>query len=273
MITGYTFDGVVNAISILDDWIVVGGNFNYIYFQGFKYPFDKEKYGEVLTLENDKYDSLYVGFQKGIIMMFILRKEFKFVKEIRSNQTSVECLHYYFGGGLLFSGSIKDRAIQVWDKNLNYIFTMDEEEPTKPNIFTSAKNLYSGNYGGSITVWDVEKFKYKNFIQGDGDKIIGLEIYKENLISCTNFGLIKIRDISKLYTKLRIETGFNLSSMIVFNNDILTGTRAGIIKYYDMEGRHHKDKVTHEARISVMKKYYNKLYTGSFDMSYKSISF
>jgi WD40 repeat protein len=280
MLSGYCFNGSVNAITILENISVVGGNFNFIHFQQdgemFNFPFDIKKYGSVLSLENNGVNIIYVGFEKGKIMILsFINKNVNLINEIDSNQYNVECLHYFKELALLFSGSNKNRDIQIWSKEGKYILSMGEEDyETFPTIFCSSsvsKKLYSGNKGGSITVWDIEKFKYLNFMEGDGDNIIGLEIFKNNLISCTDRGLIKIRDESNLYTKIKIETLFRFSSLTILNDTICAGTSAGIIKFYDMEGRHFKDKVVHDGKILVMKSFKDQIYSGSMDGSFKII--
>ena len=278
MLSGYCFNGSVNAITVLENLSVTGGDFNFLHFQQdgeiFNYPFDIVKCGSVLSLENNDISRIYIGFQKGKIMILdVKNKEVNLFNIIDSDQNSVECLNYFSEYKFLFSGSSRNRAIQVWDNNGVYILSMDEEYKTFPMIFCSSsasKTLYSGNKGGSLTVWNIEELKYKNFIQGDEDNIVGLEVYKGNLISCTDRGSIKIRDESNLYTKIQLDTMFRVSSMTFLNTDICIGTSGGIIKFYDMEGRHFKDRAIHDGRILSLKSFKGQIYSGSDDRSFKN---
>ena len=276
MISGYCFNNSVTSITVIGSLIVVGGNFNFLHFQHngniFKYNFNY-KYGHVLSLENNGDNRIFVGFEKGIIMILdidLKNNKIFFVRDFNSNSKILKYFNYL---SLLFTGSNKNINIQVYNKDGNCVKSIKGRRGTFPTIFCHSIILYSANKEGSITIWDIDKLEYKNFIRGDGVDIVGLESFRGNLISCTDTGIIRIRDESNLYSRIKIETLFNFSSMTLLEGNICIGTKGGIIKFYDIEGRHFKDKVVHDGKILVMKSFNDQIYSGSIDGKFKILDF
>ena len=285
MFSGYCFDEEVNAITILDNnIIVVGGNFNYIHINYKGNFITKKVESNILSLSNDGESRVYVGFKNGNILIFnveiintnylndIDKIKCKKITKYHSQQDKVDCLLYVNKFKALYSGCNTNRAIQMWDKDGNYIISLDENYGSYPQLLSYSLTypyLYSAHKTEGITIWNAEEAKYKKYLSTE--KIVAMESYNENLIACNQEGNIKIIGENNFCIKKNIVTYFKLHSMTILNNIILVGTQGGIIKYYDMEGRHEKDEAIHKDKIIVLKNKNGIIFSVSLDNSFKII--
>jgi WD40 repeat protein len=258
------FDEKINCISILDDIIVVGGEFNYIYVNYQKIAIKNK----ILALSNDKKNRFYAGYKDGNISYFDVflkgkKIEIKKLKIFNSYQKIIDSLIYLENLNLLVSASSKNKDINIWSREGIYLKTIEDNYPIILSCSLKFPYLYCLTKYNHISIKNVFNFKNIKTI-ADEKEIIDIKSKDSNLIIVLKNGILKFLDEENFICKKIVDINFEICSFTLFKNSLIFGTN-GIIKFYDLEGRHEKDKVVDDNKITFLENYKSKLYFISND--------
>lgn len=262
------FDEKINCLTIIDDIIVVGGEFNYIYIKYKKNIKKIDIKNKILSLSNDKKNRFYAGYKDGNISYFDVflkgkKIEIKNFKIFNSYQKNIDSIIYIENLNFLVTANSENNHINIWSREGLYLKTIEDNYPKILSCSLKFPYLYYLTKDNHIKIRNIFNFKNIKTITSEKE-IIDIKSKDGNLIIVFKNGILKILTEENFICKKIIDIKFEICSFTLFKNSLIFGTN-GIIKFYDLEGRHEKDKVVHDKKITFLENYNSKLYFISND--------